>query len=229
MKDDPPVGDDVLLARAGWPATFDRILAGLCHDLNGRAAALRGFIQLKAFGDAPASLDGLLEEEVERLEELARTLSCVPDRAGGEPELLAPRELLADLLRLHGKHRGLETFRTDLEVDREAPPLRAFRRRLQRALLVALGEAAWSAHRRGGRSLGISCAGGVDGGLLIEITPGPPSPARPATATEAAGVPGAGAGEAIGPLRELLARDGATLESVDRGQGLHLRLAFPPL
>jgi len=221
--------DDVLLALAGWPGTEERILGGICHDMNGRVAALRGLLQLTGMGDDPRTLTEYLEDEVRRLERMARMLALFPDHTEGGLQMMAPGEVLPDLLLLHGKHRGLEGITTELVVDPEAPAFRASRRRLQRALLVALGAVAWSALGRGGRSLLVTCAPSGAGGLSLRVSPGKPADRSSYRAPPPLTPTDAGGERVLDALRQVMERDRISLESEEDEDGLRLVLLFQPL
>lgn len=217
-----------LLARAGWFTTADRILSGISHDVNGRVAAFRALVQLVQLGESAEEALGLLAGEVDRLEGVSRLLTALQDRATAGPEVMDPRELLEEVVRLHGKHRGLENVATELVVEPESPAVRASRKPLQRALLTALGRIAWSVAERGGRSVRVSCAREADGGVRIEAAPGPLRRERGGSRPP---VPyGTQSGEDFGEsLASLLADDGAEVSWNDEGaEGSRLRLRFPP-
>ena len=226
MSEAERIREEMLMVRAGWPEALDRILAGFSHDLNGRVTALRGVLELASLGEELQPLDDFLRGEVERLETLARTLWALPE-GGGEPETMAPGPFLSEVLLLHEKHRGLEGIGTTLQLDVEAPAFLAARRRVRRALLLALAEVARSASSRGGRRVTVACgpAGpGVDDGLLLVLSPGPGAPLeaqpRPGSARVASE-------DGLAALAELFALDRVRLRSAAGAAGLVLRLEFP--
>jgi hypothetical protein len=123
----------------------DRIIHGVCHDLNGRANSLSNLAYLvTSEGSAWEEVGSVVEEEVARLEETVRLLRRLPDD-GLEPGLLAPREFLVLLPRLVRIQPGLELLETVGAISRDMPALRmdeTFFTRISLLLLSGAGEAA---------------------------------------------------------------------------------------
>ena len=127
-----------LLAAAGWPTLADRILAGGCHDLNGRASALYGLAELVRAGEDEEFLREALSTEAKRIQILAASLRTLSDRAPDEPRALSMREELEPVTALFSLQPGGERFRVDLQVDPATPAAFAPSRALTRAILLAL-------------------------------------------------------------------------------------------
>lgn len=136
----PPV-PAVDLARAGFDQVVAGIQARLAHDLNGRAASLIGILELLRDAGAPAEPLGYLDDEIARLEDLARLLGTLPRNLGAEAEALVPRELGAVALDVAARVRGLEDTPMDNGLDAALPPILAGRSRLLAALLVLIHRA----------------------------------------------------------------------------------------
>lgn len=118
-----------------WTTHVESIMRGLAHALNNRAAALSAIIELsREPDDDPDATRQILSAELSRVRELADVVRALgPGR--GEAEALIPGELTSHvltLLRLHADQRE-----RNVEIDgAAAPPIRAPRWMMQRALLV---------------------------------------------------------------------------------------------
>ena len=108
------------LDEAGWILLADRLIHGLCHDLNGRAGSISSLVYLLDSGEEPTSVTAILEEESLKLEEAIRLLRLVPDDAD-EPETLAPGEFLPALARMIPLQRGFEGVHVRLTFPPGAP------------------------------------------------------------------------------------------------------------
>ena len=224
---DPSPGE--LLARAGWPSVETALLRGLAHDLSGRAAALGGLVELLGMGDEekPPPLE-LLREEAGRLGEaveLLRLLAGDGEDAEAEPLALGP--LLGDVLRLHRRHRGLESVETVLETGEDVPPVRVRRDVLVRTLLLLLGAAGRAVRNADGRRLDVELAG-REGRAVVTL-----SLSGGGLETEEGSEGGDGAAgleRAVGGVEEVLAEEGARMRTMEGGDGeLRLQLSLPPL
>lgn len=174
------------LFRAGWPGLSDRLVAGLCHDLNGRASALAG-LSLLLVGDGGEDDDAeLIASEVEKLEELARLLRLLAGDADGAPEPLAPADLLPLLVALQSRERGMENVSVDTAVDSGAPPVLVSWSGFGRVVLLALSATAGAAGA--GSRLRVSLAANEAGGLRVVVeAEGAPAGATPAPALDGLG------------------------------------------
>jgi len=121
----PPVGDrpgesiaspdedpDVLLARAGWSPLLDRILRGVCHDLNSRASSLVAVTQLVELGEP---LPDAYREEAPKLHHLSDSLQRLSASTRARVEGALPRELIGEALAMHARARE--------RAYEEAPPV----------------------------------------------------------------------------------------------------------
>jgi len=130
---------------ARWDELRSRILRELCHDLNGRASALRGLAELSRAGSSLA-IDGdrgraLLGEEADRLEELALNLTALSGRTIDPEELLDVHPFLLRCVRIIAAVDGLHGDRLEvLPPEGDPPPVRASPVALTRVLLLALQE-----------------------------------------------------------------------------------------
>ena len=133
-----PTDLTTLLGAAGWTSLANRILAGGCHDLNGRASALYGLAELARVGEDEAFLTEALSTEAKRIQTLAASLRTLSDRAPDDPRPLSIREELGPAADLFSLQPGGERFRLDIHTDPSTPAAFAPSRALTRALLLAL-------------------------------------------------------------------------------------------
>lgn len=234
---DPSPGE--LLARAGWLAVESALIRGLAHDLNGRATALGGLVELLRLDDDgddradPPVLD-LLREESTRLGEAVELLRLLAgDREDEPPEPLALEPLLESVLRLHARHRGLEEVETVLEVEADGA-VRVRRTFLVRALLLLLGAAGWAAREAGGRRVDVALRGRDERVVVVISVPEADTGETDAAATDAsAGTERSGPGieAAVRGVEAGLERDGAAVDrrEGDEGAGARLELSLPAL
>lgn len=229
-----------LLARAGWLAVESALIRGLAHDLNGRATALRGLVELLRLDDDgadPPVLD-LLREESTRLGEAVELLRLLAgDREDQPPEPLALEPLLESVLGLHARHRGLEEVETVLEVEADGA-VRVRRTFLVRALLLLLGAAGWAAREAGSRQVDVALrvdVAGRDDRVVVVIG----VPEADTGQKDAAGIDASAGTERSGPRIEaavrgveaVLERDGAAVDRREgnEGAGACLELSLPAL
>ena len=160
------------LDRAGWSQIADRVLHGLCHDINGRAGSLSGLTFLLESQDGEASsVLPFLNQELAQLEEVVRLLRLLPDDATG-PELLAPGELMPELALLIRVQRGLEGVEVDLGEYSSAPAIRMDRTLFIRSVAILLTGAAERVVIQGLEGVAVRASGtGVR--LSLEVWPGP--------------------------------------------------------
>lgn len=118
-----------------WTQHVEAVMRGLAHALNNRAAAISAIIEFsREPDDDPEATRAILGTELQRVLELAGVVRAMGPARGG-PEALAPQDVLSEvntLLRLHADQRD-----RNIEIDATtAPPVRAPRWMLQRALIV---------------------------------------------------------------------------------------------
>lgn len=160
----------MLLARAGWPEVLHQLLAGVAHDLNGRATALGGVAQLLALGDDASEVASYLGEEVGRLIRAARLLSLLMEaqRPGAAPDVPLA-ELMPDVVELHRRHRSLRDLERMLEVDGPLPAVRGGTGFVLPLVLLLLTAACREAERMG-RPVRVRLDEGADGfRLQVEV------------------------------------------------------------
>lgn len=232
----PDLSPGELLARAGWLAVESALMRGLAHDLNGRATALGGLVNLlRLDGDGadPPVLD-LLREESTRLGEAVELLRLLAgDREDEPPEPLALEPLLESVLGLHARHRGLEEVETVLEVEADGA-VRVRRTFLVRALLLLLGAAGWAAREAGGRRVDVALRGRDDRVVVVIGVPEADTGEKDAAGTDAsAGTERSGSGieAAVRGVEAVLERDGAAVDRREgnEGAGACLELSLPAL
>lgn len=150
----------VLLAAAGWLRVEYDILGGLGHDLNGRASALDGLIQiLHMEGPRETPVAEYLLGEVARLTELATTVRALSGDVDTPPEAMMPGDVARQAVVLLHKHRSLESIGAEVVVDDGVPPIRVNGAVLLRCLLVLLSAAALEAAGRGLPRVGLAVRG----------------------------------------------------------------------
>lgn len=125
----------LLLAEAGWSHLLDRFLARFSHDLNGRAMALDAVVH---FTDAGKPLTPVFREEVDRVRELARTLSLIPTELDAPPIPVVLGEALRPALRLYKSLGGPDALSIEVDVAAATPPVLVGEGRFLRALVVYL-------------------------------------------------------------------------------------------
>jgi hypothetical protein len=138
------------LNEAGWGVVLDRLLRGVGHGVNGRAAALASWIDLSDTGVVETEH---LEPEVTRLTSLARQVSSMVVGPDEPAEVLLLGEVLEHAVPVHEMHRGLESVATVIEKVGDPPPLKAPWARLTHVLLILLGDMGWVADQSGARRL----------------------------------------------------------------------------
>ncbi len=139
-----PVGAEASGQATGdlvWIAVSDALVAGITHDLNGRVSALTGLLSVVAPGEADPQVLALLRSEGERLDATVALLRLYPRGGSRGTEAIDPRELLPTLLALHACRDDRQDATVRLEIARDAPPARAERTWLARALLVLFARA----------------------------------------------------------------------------------------
>jgi len=142
--------DGDALNGAGWGIVLDRLLRGVGHGVNGRAAALASWIDLSDTGTVDIRC---LEPEVERLAKLAKMVSTLVVGSGEPTEVLLLGDVLEQALPVHDLHRGLESIATVIANEGTPPPIRAPWARLTHVLLILLGDMGWVADQLGARRI----------------------------------------------------------------------------
>lgn len=222
---------DELMARAGWPTVQTALLRGLAHDLSGRAAALGGLVELLRLGDdheEPPLVDLLSEESARLGEAVGRIRLLSSDGEDDPPEPLSLEPLLVEILRLHARHRGLESVETMLDVGDDVPPVRVRRGLLVKALLLLLGAAGWAVRNAGERRLEVGLLRRDD---RAAVTLGlPAGGADGQTAPEGGSLRGPDLEGARQGAEAALQGDGATVRRIEDGDGRsRLELQLPAL
>jgi hypothetical protein len=164
---DAPVGRDTLLKQldeAGWTLVADRIVRGICHDINGRVNTLTSLSYLMdSVSGGWAKVGSTVQEELAGLEELSSLLRTLPDDGRG-PELLSLSEVARHLMSLVQVQPGLEGIQPELDLSPEAPAIQMDESLLTRCLLLLMTGAAEEARYRGVISIEARADG--DGGVL---------------------------------------------------------------
>jgi hypothetical protein len=154
---------------AGWSLVADRIIRGICHDLNGRINSLSSLSYLLDTGSGDWGRVGpVFVEELERTEELSSFLRVLPDDEQG-PRLLALGELLPRALHLVELQPGYEGVRWNLLLTPDFPPVRMDETFLLRSLVLLLTGVAEEAKAQEGRT--VSIEGRAETGTLT-VRPG---------------------------------------------------------
>ena len=170
MSDSP--SPDRLLVRkldqAGWPLVADRVIRGLCHDLNGRLYSLSNLTYLLNSGGGDWSgVSSVVEEEVTRLGEAVRLLRLLPDDASNLG-LLAPGEVLSGVAGLVQIQPGLEKVQIQIEIPSGAPAVRMDETVFLRGMLLLITGAAEEASFT---NEGLVRVTGAEGKGFLEIWP----------------------------------------------------------
>ena len=108
--------------RADWDVLADRLLAGVRHDINGRAAALSAIAHMtEMYAEAPSA--EVLHQESRTLENIVGLLSLLQGDLDRDPEPMAVGEHLPRLVELSSRGRALDRVETLIDVDGMAPPI----------------------------------------------------------------------------------------------------------
>lgn len=163
----PDPCDDDLLRNAGWPRLADRILAGSCHDLNGRSSALYGLSELVRSGEDAEFVAEALTTEARRVQDLAAALRTLSARTPDDPAPLSLGERLPGVAALFSLQPGAEQVPVEIVADPGASAAFAPWRSLCRSILLAMNVVASGVlQRSGGGSVRLSVAQGVEGPVL---------------------------------------------------------------
>lgn len=120
---------------ARWPAVADLLLRGLVHRLNNCAHGVLAIAHELEYGSA--SLAAPLRQEGERLEETIRLLRLLTSSRAPRPEGLDAADLLHDVAAIYVQRAGGRIPSCTVDVDEDAPPLRADPARAVRTMLLA--------------------------------------------------------------------------------------------
>lgn len=129
---------------AEWLALSDDLLAGLVHALNNRVTALSVCAELAGLGDRQLLGEGVLLEEVQRLQRATALVGLLPARGHTEPLEIAP--VLDDAIEMHAHHPRMRTIECAVERVGAVQPVRVPRWALLRLLLLLVNAAKESAH-----------------------------------------------------------------------------------
>ncbi len=133
-----PHGSASRLAAAGWGPFQDRLVLGLCHDVNGRVTSLQAVTQLVDMGEPLPETFGI---EVERLEELAERMSVLYGNVEAPPIPFSLPELLERAAKLYGQLKSGSPETVRLAIQEGTPPVLINEGRCLRYLLLFLDEA----------------------------------------------------------------------------------------
>lgn len=117
-----------------WLALSDDLLAGLVHALNNRVTALSVCAELAALGDEQTLGQGVLLDEVVRLQRVAALVGLLPARGHAEAMEVAP--VLADAIAIHSHHPRMRVIECQVEAEAGMQPVRVPRWALLRVLLL---------------------------------------------------------------------------------------------
>ncbi len=160
------------LERAGWSIISDRIIHGLSHDLAGRVSSLGGLNYLLESGTGdPGSVLPFMNQELGELEDVVRLLRLLPDDTT-EAELLAPGEIIGDLVFLVRAQRGLENVDVEMDIRPDAPAARLDRTFFIRGVVILLTGAAERSVLDGTSRVEVRVSG-EGTRLVLEVAPGP--------------------------------------------------------
>jgi hypothetical protein len=140
-----------------WLALTDELLAGLVHALNNRITAMSVCVELAGLGDDQMLKDGMLAQEVGRLQRTGALLGLLPAR--GQPEALEMAPVLDDVLAIHAHHPRTRDVDCTVDVRGTPPPVRVPRWALLRLLLVLVNEAKATAQVAEQRSVTLTLSG----------------------------------------------------------------------
>jgi hypothetical protein len=143
MPDIAPTRNTLLkrLDEAGWPLVVESVISGVCHDLNGRVNSLASLTYLLNSGGEWAKSSGVVEEELQRLEELSRLLRTLTMEEAG-PKPLALSDSLPSLVSLVQVQPGLGGVRVDLNLPPDLPAIRLDQTLFTRCVLLVLSAVA---------------------------------------------------------------------------------------
>lgn len=127
-----------IIHEAGWPMVADRVVLGVCHDLNGRFNSLSSLSYLLSTGSREWDGAGpVVEEELKRAEESSRILRLLPDD-GAAPQVLALSEFLPQVLSLVQLQPGFEGIEYEVAIPPDFPAVRMDGTLLLRSLSLLL-------------------------------------------------------------------------------------------
>lgn len=124
---------------ADWLTLSDELLAGLVHALNNRVTALSVCAELASLGDEQMLGQGVLLDEVGRLQRAAALVGLLPARGHAEALEVAP--VLADAIAIHSHHPRMRVIECSVEAQAGMQPVRVPRWALLRLLLVMVDAA----------------------------------------------------------------------------------------
>ncbi len=233
----PASGHHVIrrLDLAGWSRLVDRLVAGACHELNGRSSALYGLAELSRGGDDNEFVSEALGKEALRLQELVKALRTISARGMLDPQPISLKERLEDLLTLFRALPGAEMLQIEARIDPGAPAILVPWAPLARGLLLLLSHMGSRALANGGRgSLNILFHRRPEGPVLeIETilgeSMGSPDPAAEELIADSRTWPEEAerALEMIGCF--FLERPGDDLENKETGASPRIVVRLPPL
>lgn len=204
------------LESAGWSIVSDRIIRGICHDLNGRTNSLSNLAYLLGEGGSPWSdVDSVIEDEVSRLESVVRLLRLLPDDAS-EIGLLAPGDFLNRAPGLVHLQPGLEHIAVTVDTSPDMPAVAMDETVFFRILLLLVTGAAEGALVAGGGEVRLNSEGES---RVLSIWPAR-SAQRPEDGFELEGLGDWLPGTMEGVVGEILEGMGGRLEPAEASGGL---------
>ncbi len=124
---------------ADWLTLSDELLAGLVHALNNRVTALSVCAELASLGDEQMLGQGVLLDEVGRLQRAAALVGLLPARGHAEALEVAP--VLADAIAIHSHHPRMRVVECTVDAQAGMQPVRVPRWAFLRLLLVMVDAA----------------------------------------------------------------------------------------
>ena len=159
------------LEDAGWGALSDRLVAGLCHELNGRSSAMYGLAELAKSGDDATFVADSLGKEAQRMQALVRALRALSARGQTEARPVAPADRMDDLLQLFEALPGAEMLGIETHFDPQTPAVMIPWATMTRGFLLILAYLGSRALRDGHRgALSVALEKRSEGPVLTMTT-----------------------------------------------------------
>jgi hypothetical protein len=122
-------------ATAEWSRHVERVLSGVAHGLNNRAAALAALVELTSEpAEQPAVLREILNTEQQRVRDLVHAVRTIGE-SRGTAEALLPADVVSDVVIVLEQHPDLRDGTVQIDAT-QGSPIRAPRWTLARALLA---------------------------------------------------------------------------------------------
>lgn len=127
------------LRRADWDVLAHRLLDGVRHDINGRAAALSAIAHMCEMYAEPPSAE-MLHQESRRLEKIVGLMSLLQGELDSDPEAIAVGEHIPGLVEMSSRGHALDRVKMHIDADDSAPPILVNRCLFFRSFLLVLDE-----------------------------------------------------------------------------------------